>query len=347
MATESSKVKANGAQDKGHVQDQDDPDAIRAEIQATREDMTQTMSAIQEKLDPQRIRDQAVGSLRQATIGRVEDAADDATEKVKGVGNEVFETIKRNPAPAVLAAVGLGWLFMESRGQSSGRQFGGRDMRRRTRQGDRYYLGDERYGRGGYDYGYSYDEHGRRSSVDYAEPRVHEYEGQSQGFRERAGDTMSEAGDRVQGAARQATSKVQDVADQATGAVQDAAYAAKDTAGQVVDTARQSAQQVAQQAQYQAQRVGSRFGDMMQENPLVIGAAALALGAIVGFAFPATEKENQIMGEARDKVVDRAQDVASETADKVQQVAQQATNAAKEAAKDEAQKQNLTSGSNR
>ena len=55
------------------------------------------------------------------------------------------------------------------------------------------------------------------------------------------------------------------------------------------------------------QQVGSRFGDMLQDSPLIIGAAAMALGAIVGFAFPTTEKENEIMGEARDRVMDRAQ----------------------------------------
>ena len=82
------------------------------------------MSAIQEKLSPQNIREKAVESVRAATIGRVEDVADDAKWKVKGVGNDVFETIKRNPAPAVLAAVGLGWLFMESRGRSGGRECG-------------------------------------------------------------------------------------------------------------------------------------------------------------------------------------------------------------------------------
>jgi hypothetical protein len=83
------------------------------------------------------------------------------------------------------------------------------------------------------------------------------------------------------------------------------------------------------------------------DHPPVIGAAALALGAIVGFAFPSTEKENEIMGEARDRVMDRAEEVASDTAEKVQHVAQQATNASKDAAKDEAQKDNLTSRSNR
>ncbi|MGE5601951.1 MAG: DUF3618 domain-containing protein, partial [Nitrososphaerales archaeon] len=40
------------AHDKDHAQEQDDPDAIRAEIQATREEMTETLDAIQAKLNP-------------------------------------------------------------------------------------------------------------------------------------------------------------------------------------------------------------------------------------------------------------------------------------------------------
>ncbi len=47
--------------------------------------MTETLNAIQERLNPQRIRDEAVGSVRAATIGRIEDAADDAKWMVKGV----------------------------------------------------------------------------------------------------------------------------------------------------------------------------------------------------------------------------------------------------------------------
>jgi hypothetical protein len=325
MAAESSKVN-----DRGQELDQDDPEAIRRNIQATRDNLSETIDAIQRRLSPDNIKEQAVGSVRRATIGRVEDAADE----VKGAGNDVFESIRRNPAPAVLAAVGLGWLFMESRNQA-----GSRNMRRsgqRGRQGDRYYYAGESYGRPGYDY--TYDEYGRRS-MGYGEPDYQEY-GRGQGMRDRA----AQAGGKVQDTARQAGDKVQNVAGQAADTVQDAAQNAKETASQVADQARQGVQQVAQQAQYGAQQVGSRFGEMMDENPLLIGAAALAIGAIVGFAFPATEKENQIMGEARDRVVDQAQQKASETAEKVQQVAQEATDAAKDAAKNEAQRQNLTQG---
>jgi hypothetical protein len=70
----------------------------------------------------------------------------------------------------------------------------------------------------------------------------------------------------------------------------------------------------------------------------------MAVGAAVGFAFPSTQKENELFGEARDNLMERAQSVASETAQKVQRVAEETADAAKEAARDAAEKQNLTGG---
>ena len=60
---------------------------------------------------------------------------------------------------------------------------------------------------------------------------------------------------------------------------------------------------------------------MMDENPLMVGAAAMVLGAAVGMALPETQRENEWMGEARETVVDRAQEVARTAADRVKDVA--------------------------
>lgn len=322
MAAESSEMSG-----RERVSNEQDPAEIRAEIEATRADMTQTLDEIQERLNPQRLREQAVSQVRAATVGRVEEVADDAKWKVKGVGNDVFETIKRNPAPALLTAVGLGWLFMESRNRQS-RTYG------RLQSSDRYYYAGETYGRRGYES--EYDAYGRRRDLtgQYDERGSLRQVGQE--VRERAGEVVGDA-----------SSKVQDVASAASSKVQSAATDVAETAGQVVDSARYGAQQVAQEAQYRAERVGSRFGEIMEENPLIIGAAAVALGAVIGFAFPATEKENRVFGEARDNLMERAQEVASDTAQKVQHVAQEAASAAKETAKTEAERQNLGSGMQR
>ena len=68
---------------------------------------------------------------------------------------------------------------------------------------------------------------------------------------------------------------------------------------------------------------GARSGwqRMLHENPLLVAAAAVLAGAAVGGVLPQTEQENTLLGEARDKVVDRAQGVAREAADSVRDVA--------------------------
>ena len=80
-------------------------------------------------------------------------------------------------------------------------------------------------------------------------------------------------------------------------------------------------------------RAGTRMRRLLHENPLLVAAAAMLTGAAFGRALPQTEKENDLMGEARDQVVDRVQGAAREAADNVrdlanavQQVATQVTN---------------------
>jgi multidrug efflux pump subunit AcrB len=77
---------------------------------------------------------------------------------------------------------------------------------------------------------------------------------------------------------------------------------------------------------------------MLQENPLTVGALAVGVGAVVGLAIPESEKEHEVMGEARDNLVETAQEKAQETQEKVQRVAEEAQSAAK----DEAENQGLT-----
>jgi ElaB/YqjD/DUF883 family membrane-anchored ribosome-binding protein len=211
-------------------------------------------------------------------------------------------------------------------------------IERRAR--DRYYYAGETMGRGGYEYGY--DEYGRRSQMggQFEDPR---FRGQQMGsnVRERAGEVVGGATGKVQDVASTAASKVQDAASTAGSKVQSAAADVADTAGSAVESVRYGAHQVAQEAQYRAERVGSRFGEIMEDNPLLIGAAAVAVGAVIGFAFPSSEKENEIFGEKRDQLMDRAQEVVGEKVQQAQQVASEAVSAAKETARTEAQRQNL------
>ena len=80
----------------------------------------------------------------------------------------------------------------------------------------------------------------------------------------------------------------------------------REMAGDLGDTARET-----------TRRAQLKFNDVLRDNPLMLGAAAALIGAAVGMSVPSTETENQLMGEARDSVVDRAQNLASDAATKV------------------------------
>jgi hypothetical protein len=67
---------------------------------------------------------------------------------------------------------------------------------------------------------------------------------------------------------------------------------------------------------------------ILYDTPLLVGAGALMLGTAFGLAVPETERENDLMGEWRDSVAERAQQVASDAATKVQDTADQVADAA-------------------
>jgi hypothetical protein len=69
-------------------------------------------------------------------------------------------------------------------------------------------------------------------------------------------------------------------------------------------------------------RQGSnRVSSMIREYPLAVGAAALLLGASLGMVVPETERENELMGEARENTMRRAQEAASQAVGQVKEAA--------------------------
>ncbi len=64
-----------------------------------------------------------------------------------------------------------------------------------------------------------------------------------------------------------------------------------------------------------------RFETMIEEYPLAVGVAALILGTTVGLTVPETERENEMMGEARDTAVMHVQEAASSAVGHVKEAA--------------------------
>ena len=70
-------------------------------------------------------------------------------------------------------------------------------------------------------------------------------------------------------------------------------------------SARDSARSRASQAQ-------DRIYTMLEDQPLVLGALAVAVGAIIGTAIPTTQYENRMLGQARDRTLSKAQQLGEE-----------------------------------
>jgi hypothetical protein len=217
---------------------------IRAEIDRTREDMSETIDAIQDKLRPGNIVAEASDRVRNATTERM--------KQMTGEGS------RDKLIPAALIGIGTAWLLW-NRGHDSSRNERWRSARTWSgEEGGRGYFGA--VGTGG------------------AMAESTRYEGQS---------------------------------------VQSLAGRASERASELGGEARAKVQQSTRRARNQLSR-------MLDENPLMVGAAAVVIGAAVGMALPETERENEWLGEARENVVDRAQDMARTAAERVKEKAGEA-----------------------
>ena len=275
---------------------QDDTVVIRAEIVETRERMGDTLDEIGERLNPHVVTERVKDNIRDATIGRVENMARSAADTMGEARSTMMDTVRDNPIPAAIAAVGLGWLFWNGR-------------RARSVDSDRHgYYGSTRArerlqsGGAGYPYGSNlYTGEGQYAGERYADTYGEQY-GEEEGRMERARERASELGE-----------------------------GAKERVGEVADRAQDVAHTVADRTRRGARRVEDSFF----ENPLAMGAVTMALGVAAGLALPETDREVRIMGDARDRLVDRVKDVAEDTKEKVQHVASRAMEETKTAAREE------------
>src|SRR5688572_16721627 len=115
---------------------------IVEDIETTRGAMTETVQAIGDRLDPTNIVADAKATVREATVGKVEVMADNAGRMIEeagytaqNAGGSIVETIKRNPIPAAMAAIGIGWLATHT-ANGDRRYEGTRFDGRRSRPGD-------------------------------------------------------------------------------------------------------------------------------------------------------------------------------------------------------------------
>lgn len=236
------------------------PEEIERDIARTRNEMDETLTAIQRRLSPEMLIDEAVSYIRHGGAAEFMD--------------NLNESVKRNPVPVTLVGIGLAWLMLS-----------GREGQYSPHRASQSHLGERLSG-----------VKERVSGIASAgrERLAH--------ARERGGERGAHLRERISGTGSQL---------------------------------RERASHVAENTRYGAVRARSGFETLMREQPLLLGALGVALGAAVGSLLPPTRKEDELMGEARDRLRDQAKERASQQLDKGKRIAE----AASEAAKDEARRQ--------
>jgi ElaB/YqjD/DUF883 family membrane-anchored ribosome-binding protein len=93
--------------------------------------------------------------------------------------------------------------------------------------------------------------------------------------------------------------------------------------------------QVGSIAQHQVDRARTGFEQMLEDQPLVLGAVAIALGAVLGATLPTTRIENRYLGPSRDNLQDRVGEYARDQWERAKSVVSSAGTAAVEQAEKE------------
>jgi len=78
-------------------------------------------------------------------------------------------------------------------------------------------------------------------------------------------------------------------------------------------------------------RAGDRFGEVMQQHPLAVGALGLLAGAVVALLLPKSTIEERVAGDTGEALRERASDLGREAVERARQVAGRTVDAAGEA----------------
>ena len=270
---------------------------IEREVEGTRAQLSETLGALRDSASPGQLMDRAVDYLR----------GSGGADFTRNLG----EAVRDNPLPVLLIGAGIGWLLLSGK-QDKGVSGSATEPQRLlpaptgAGQAEMRRSGAVRVGPASEDGGPSLVE--RASSAAGA---AREKAGAAAGgVRDTASDMAGRAGEAVGGAYRAAADTAGSVAED-VGAT---AQAAARRAGELGQGAREQAGRLGDSAQ-------QGLGWLLREQPLVLGALGVALGAAVGAVLPGTRTEDRLMGEASDAAAEKATAAAQQVSGRVQEAA--------------------------
>lgn len=294
---------------------------LRSEIERTRAEMDQTFDALERKMTPGQILEEVWFLTRGGT---------------RAGASKLWQVARQHPLPATVIGLGVGWMLVESSrgdgGSSSGYSRARGGAGRGTWSG-RTSLHDSSAGYGVYPESYNtgYQESWESESGSGLKDRVSSAAGSVK-------DAAAHAKDSVTGAASSAGHKVADVAGNVREHASELGHKTREKASDLGYRTREKASELKYRTQSQARRAQTGFWQLMEENPLAVGVATLALGVLAGLSLPSTRREDELLGETRDRMVDKIEEVGREALDKGKQIAETTV----ETLKDEAESAGLT-----
>jgi len=258
---------------------------LEQQAESNRAAVADTLEELKERLTPGELIDQLLSYSK-----------DGGNEFLSNLGRQV----PANPMPVMLVGAGLAWFLFNKNSPST------------TTYGPGSYSGN------GQSYG--------TSSIKKA----------GNGIGEAASATADKIGDMASATASGVSGAVHSVGDAASSAYQQAADGVNTAYHQAADGVNM-AKDAASNAYYQAADKLSMAKDsaieleqkaaaaassaiaFCKEQPLVLAGLGIAIGAAIGAALPATEIENELMGDTSDELKETAKGIAVEQIDKAKE----------------------------
>ena len=273
---------------------------IEREVEDTRARLAGTLGEIRDRASPGQLFEQVLDYAKQSG----------GADFARNLG----ASVRDNPMPLLLIGAGIGWLMLSDRreggttGAGAGAGHGPRALPALPAPGG----GSDRPAGGVRVY----------PSSDADGPSVVQRASEAlEGAESRVGNAASGLGDSVSGAA----DRVGEAATSAYRATADAAGSAAESIGSGASAAAQRVTEAGRGARDQLGQFGDStrqgLGWLVREQPLVLGAIGLAVGAAVGALLPGTDAEDRLMGETRDDLAERARATAEQGFERAKETA--------------------------
>lgn len=169
---------------------------------------------------------------------------------------------------------------------------------------------------------------GRQSGSEGPAKPGNDDDGSDPSMLERARDTVSGLAEEAKDALHSATDQTAHLAGSTGEWVRNKTQGTRDAAQRVARASRRGGAFVGHEGRELLHRSRRSFLTVMEEQPLVVGAIAIAIGAAIGAALPSTRKEDELMGGPRDRLKDEALDYGEKAVKSAEHVANEAWRAA-------------------